>query len=293
MAYLGNFVIPGGLAGYHSNPAYLPYYPARHPGEVRYFLFGHLWSLCIEEQFYLIWPAVVFYCRSRKSLLRICLFVIVLSPLARAVFLHQLTPGTLYVSTFFRLDTLLVGAAVALWLRGPVPSTQTVTRLATTALVVLPLVFALILVLSHHPSSAPADNPVLSSIGFTFIALIAAAILLLAINPQTAIARFLQWRPLTSLGRISYGLYVLHAIPEIYFLGKLTVLTPRHLQFLMPLGAFLYTWFAAWLSFRFLESPFLRLKSRLAPQTGHIADPTAVPGPAIHASTTFLSTTPI
>ena len=289
MAYLGNFVIPGGVAGHHFNPTYLAYYPARHPGEVRYFLFGHLWSLCIEEQFYLIWPAVVFYCRSRKSLLRICLFVIVLSPLARAACLHKLLPGTLYVSTFFRLDTLLVGAAVALWLRGPSPSTQTMMRMANTALVSLPLVLALILVLSHHPSASGATNPVLSTIGYTFIAFIAAAVLLLAINPQTTIARFLRWRPLSSLGRISYGMYLLHSIPATYFLGKLVILAPRHLQFLMPLGAFLFTWGAAWLSFRFFESPFLRLKSRLAPQTGHIADPTPIPGPAIHASTTFLS----
>src|SRR4029077_19690247 len=49
---------------------------------------GHFWSLCVEEQFYLIWPWIVFRVRSMRTLLWICAATVVIVPLARVVTSH-------------------------------------------------------------------------------------------------------------------------------------------------------------------------------------------------------------
>ena len=83
---------------------------------------GHFWSLCVEEQFYLIWPWVVFKVRSRRALLRIAGAIVVLSPLLRFIAMRTLPPDRIQADilahgTVFRLDTLMMGALLALWWR--------------------------------------------------------------------------------------------------------------------------------------------------------------------------------
>jgi peptidoglycan/LPS O-acetylase OafA/YrhL len=47
------------------------------------FHFGHFWTLCVEEQFYLLWPWIVFSVRDRRKLMVICTACIILVPFAR------------------------------------------------------------------------------------------------------------------------------------------------------------------------------------------------------------------
>lgn len=80
----------------------------------------HFWSLSIEEQFYLVWPLLVFLIRDRRRLLAVCLAALALCPALRAfLVLHGAPYFMVHTNTVYRADSLLAGAALALLLRGP------------------------------------------------------------------------------------------------------------------------------------------------------------------------------
>jgi peptidoglycan/LPS O-acetylase OafA/YrhL len=84
---------------------------------------GHFWSLCVEEQFYLVWPWVVFWIRDRRRLMQVCLACVVICPVMRIVGHHvlpqfMLEQEVLYRWTPFRVDALLLGGLIALARRG-------------------------------------------------------------------------------------------------------------------------------------------------------------------------------
>jgi peptidoglycan/LPS O-acetylase OafA/YrhL len=277
-AYIGNFFFPGMVMGPHFPPGVLKF-TLPHAASSNELDFGHLWSLCIEEQFYLVWPAVVWFVRSRITLLRICLAVIVLCPIGRALCLHfdPLSLYALYFNTFARVDTLLVGAALALWLRGPAIATTTIRRTSWALLLILPLVLAAYRHFETNPARDPSFDPFVLTIGFTLVAITAAAAVLLSIDNASPISLALRFTPLAFLGRISYGLYFFHKIPSLFVYYRLDWLKTHHLTLLVILIPLVFAVTVAWLSFRYLESPFLRLKSILAPRPGAVPDPKPVP----------------
>jgi len=71
---------------------------------------GHLWSLAVEEQFYLVWPAVVLLAGSRRSALRIALGVIVVAPIIRVI--EASTTALPSIDTSF--DAIAAGCVLAL-----------------------------------------------------------------------------------------------------------------------------------------------------------------------------------
>src|SRR5271170_2428278 len=85
-------------------------------------LIGHLWSLCVEEQFYLLWPLVVWTVRDRVRLLWIAsgICLLALSLRVAMCFAFPAEAETWIIRTLpFRMDSLLFGAILALLLRGP------------------------------------------------------------------------------------------------------------------------------------------------------------------------------
>jgi peptidoglycan/LPS O-acetylase OafA/YrhL len=284
VAYVGNFFRASALAHLNPDPGRLLCLHLLPKGGVAELDATPLWSLCVEEQFYLLWPAVVWFVRSRTKLLAICIAVIVAEPFLREAYWHvwpaTAQHGATYFNTFTRLDTLLVGAAIALWLRGPSVSVRTTQTLAYT-LLVLPLPLFAFLVHRYssltNPLSDRITDHVVNTIGLTLVALFAAGLLLLAMQPDTWLYKLLRLRPLTEIGRRSYGLYLVHSVPLFVLV---TYVRPRlqahHLGILFLPIAVAYTFGTAWLSFRYLESPFLRLKDRFAPNRSHISDPQPV-----------------
>ena len=85
--------------------------------------FGHFWSLCVEEQFYLFWPWIVFSIKDRVKLMRICVAFLLICPILRvlgdATFPPLLLDARMTAkATPLCIDALLLGGFIALGRRG-------------------------------------------------------------------------------------------------------------------------------------------------------------------------------
>lgn len=286
-AYLGNFAV-----WFHPIVPETPYafLVQAHLEAAKPFLFaplrlGHFWSLCVEEQFYLCWPCVVFVIKDRRKLISICLVMIVICLLGRMACMRFL-PNWLIQneaashSAPFRVDDLLWGALVALLLRGDSGAKVRQYGRILTPTICIPVAawFAWNTPWRHirsHPFPYPAGT---ETWGFTVIAFISVLVLLRCLEPASAWSKCLGLPWLRWVGRISYGAYVFHDIFHDV-LPKVIGTIDRHLAKYglhspvsptsasgipwVDLLALVLTLSLAWLSFRFFESPFLNLKERL------------------------------
>lgn len=225
-----------------------------------------LWSLALEEQFYLLWPLAVHLLKTRERVLRLSLGVIILAFAARITALHTGVPvAAIYWELPTRMDSLAAGAALALLLRGP--KKERWESIARHSLV--PLWSALLLMGVYEHGLGLLD-PITIVAGYTLLALGSAALIAEALRPSSWIALIFSNPMLRFLGKISYGLYVYHTLawtgakPVFDFLQ-------RHLHSQLAAGIGVYVIFFggtvlfSYLSYRFYEVKFLRLKDSLAP----------------------------
>lgn len=176
------------------------YYPD-HPWQI-----GHLWSLSIEEQFYLLWPLTLLVLRKRRALV-LAIAAIFAAPLLRAAireYTFHVNPGTpLAGMSIFpaMFDYIATGCALALlrpWLL-----TQTwYLRLTASRwlLLAVPLIF-LINRLDGYTLVMLLGSPILN---------VCVALLIESCtrHDRTIAGRFLNWKPVAALGVLSYSLYL-------------------------------------------------------------------------------------
>ena len=203
---------------------------------------GVTWSLAIEEQFYLVWPWVVRYC-SRSQLRRIAVAVICVSPALRLYLsLHHVN---VYSNVFCRLDGLMAGSLLALFLHSRASCPPRFLKLAWVCLVVAaPLA---LLANALDALWAVLSFTAIAAAGFIFVSLF---------SPQRWLHAAMTNRLLVYTGTISYGLYLLHKIP---FDMAQTLQLARYPVLTLPIGLVAAYAMAA-LSWNGLERPFLRLK---------------------------------
>jgi peptidoglycan/LPS O-acetylase OafA/YrhL len=224
---------------------------------------GHLWSLAVEEQFYLIWPFIVWRVRNRVKLLWIILAVIISAPLIRGLLLaggmDALVMARLLLT---RADSLLFGGGVALLVRGP-----SADRVPAGGILVISAAFLAVLVyLAHGPEAA---SPWISIVGYSAIAMCSASLIFLAQRGANWVSNLCDRPLLRFFGRYSYGLYIFHGLYFVYL---------RHLsgaagcfvhsaflaQLLIAVFGFSLSVALAVLSYHFFEAPILSLKRRFA-----------------------------
>ena len=234
---------------------------------------GHFWSLCVEEQFYLLWPWAVFYLRNRRKLMILCASSLVLCLGLRLVAARVLPPWMLeqeilYRLLPFRLDALLSGGLMALWLRGP--NAAAVLRAARLALAPALLGIGAWMAFSPFGHVWLGDAYQYPSWKFTWgltaADVVSVLLILHVIQPGTLLYRGLGLAPLRWLGRISYGAYVLHDIPHVIYRAFLVRLHQGS-DNTVACVALACTCLLAWLSFRFFEAPFLNLKEQWTVRT--------------------------
>jgi peptidoglycan/LPS O-acetylase OafA/YrhL len=236
------------------------------------FSMGHFWSLCVEEQFYLVWPWLLFWIRDRRRLQIFCLCAIAGCLVLRLLAFHTLPTWMLLQEvvahlTFFRMDDLLAGGLIALTVRGPYCD-----RMFRIARMLTPIALPVAIVWAVERSFAqrwvfypyPATT---ETWGFSLLMVLGSLLIAVAIQPQTWLARMLKVRPLRWAGRLSYGAYVFHEIFHGVYTRIAQGLPHTEAILLRTSLALVATYALAWLSFRFFETPFLNLKERWAGST--------------------------
>ena len=238
---------------------------AAHPGVWGGHL-SHLWSLAVEEQFYLVWPWIILSAR-RRWLPGIALGLVAIGPLFRAV-VAQLTGNDLTpILPLGCIDSLALGAYLAMTVDPEFASHPLVRPIGAAA-----LWGGAILFLAHQAALGGSGLWLFRIVVFDLaIALLGAWLVARAAAGFTGPAgRLLELGPLRYLGTISYGIYVYHLM-----LPELVPRVARRLGYgdlLAPLGdqtvAYLLFYSAltialAALSWHTFEGPVNRLKDRL------------------------------
>ncbi len=202
------------------------------PFEADYAHTSHLWSLAVEEHFYLVWPLIVYLASAR--FLRYTCVACIAGALALRVgtFYTALSPVAPYVFTLCRVDSLAAGGLLSLAVRGM--SGRFVLRSLYWPTVASACA---LLVLFVWRGGLKADDWPVRTFGFSLLAvlfagLIAALLGLAKSHPLRGVFRF---KALRTLGKYSYGLYVIHGALVPVFLG---VLTTDQLQGVLSLPHF-------------------------------------------------------
>lgn len=202
---------------------------------------GGLWTVSIEEQFYLSWPFVMRRL-SRRDIVwfAVCLFL--LCALSRALVLLCVSGragGLLIVQgTFCRIDAIAVGLAISAW------------GFRLRHQWTLPYAAAVVFAGWWMYGLGPGLGSILGAVfAPSIVGIACGGLLLSAMNTP-----WMRWTPLCYLGRISYGLYVFHG--PCLLIAKL-IHAP-----VVPIVGLLLTLGVAALSYQYFERPFLSLKQR-------------------------------
>ena len=246
---------------------------------------AHFWSLAIEEQFYFLWPLLALRA-PRRVLVPVTLALAALCILTRGamgVEMHILERGhseeahaaaeqvakIAYRATPTHMDGLLFGALLAImgadklsWL------SRTWKRMRPAVFGLTALTIAGLFVLTHGFNDY--DGRVIV-VGYASLAAFFACCVSVAVDGglSALFAGFLTSRPLRACGRVSYGMYILHwplvafTVPQLErFQTTASPITGIAVGLGVVTVGIGVTYLAAEFSFRFVETPFLRLKER-------------------------------
>lgn len=228
---------------------------------------SHLWSLAVEEQFYLLWPACVFFL-SKETLLKLCIGAILTALIARlglTLYDIDFAKDAAYEFTIARWDALAAGAVLAIIIRSeqrqellykywrPTLYLSGIYMIAFTAL---------------DRNFAPV-GPGLTFLNQTVSALLFAATIFWAVTVEhnSRGRSFLLHPAMQSIGKYSYAMYLFH-MPIIRMLES--PWTKHTLNFaaqhpalwitVFALLVFILTYVLAAISWRIIEQPCLKLK---------------------------------
>ncbi len=243
-------------------------------------LFGPLWSLSVEEHFYLLWPWLVRFTNQRQLAI-IAAMVVIASPVARAMAFGSLEVMDIYYFSWFRFDGLAWGALLALSFRSRWWNERNQRRVALAAfscgvaMLVSGLPFG---ILSRERFAG-------SMLLYTAAQLLFTGVIAAALKARsTLLTKLLSLRPLTWCGEVSYCFYLVHVFcfhAWDWLLIRLGINVERVAGTLgsVTLRALTGTIFSlviAALSWRYFEGPVLRLKRYFAPEVNDAHRPPVI-----------------
>jgi peptidoglycan/LPS O-acetylase OafA/YrhL len=214
---------------------------------------GHLWSLSVEEQFYLLWPLAIKFTRLRTCV-AIAIAAVFVGIAIRAISvvcgLDLVKPNLRYAFPF-TAEPIAMGCLLAI-------ATDHARRLITSS----PLLSGTALLVVVLPAIALLDTPDLGSLN-RFMRLITDALLTFCVArfifvPGGAIGVVLNSPPAVFIGQLSYSIYLWQQIFVNPFSDALLCRLP---------GSLFATFVVAWLSYQVIEAGFLGLRKRFRRQT--------------------------
>lgn len=217
----------------------------------------HMWSLAVEEQFYIIWPILMLlaltFIRSKGKL---AIFIVLLSFISAEAMAFMYSPDAdpsrVYFGTDTRAFSILLGAALAfVWPSAKLspnvtPDLKKVLNIA--GLVSLGILIILMIFTQE-------DGSFLYYGGMYLASAVTAVLIAVIVHPANSIAKIFSIKPLLWIGERSYGIYIWH-FPIIVLLG-IAVKTDE-INGMKILLALVLTFILSALSYRFVENPIRR-----------------------------------
>ena len=222
-------------------------------------LYRVLWSLAVEEQFYLVWPWL--YRRLQmKGLFSLCVGMILFCPVLRGVAV-TITNRDILSKTFMIGDNLAVGAAIAILCRSQRVSLKGLVWLGVAAICISGPVM-LILTSTGHPLRS---GPLSISVGYSMLEWFTAGVLILMLYAYRTKPLQPGLGILVFFGEISYGLYLIHVLCGTLYDRAFGYSYRTHAGVLLirfvavnSIAVLLAT-----LSRRYFENPIMRLRDRI------------------------------
>lgn len=249
-------------AGYWLYLFYAGNFAAIKYGSVGILGISHFWSLAVEEQYYLVWPFVVWKLHGDRRAGSILLGTLLFSLAIKVVLIkNHANPFWVYFLLPTHIESIAMGSFIAIALRSEIQN-----RILALGRVLLPISAVALLILGSIEHGLDGRIPVIQIVGFPIIGIFACCLIVRSIDETSVTARVMTNTVLRFYGRYSYGLYVynflLHNLLRQYVYPSLghVLRSPLALNCTYLLVCMLLLTLISVASFHLYESRFLQLK---------------------------------
>lgn len=214
----------------------------------------HMWSLAVEEQFYIVWPILMLLAlKFIPSKGKIAVFILLLSFISAEamafMFTPDIDPSRVYFGTDTRAFSLLLGAALAMvWPSAKLSNNVTSELRKTLNITGLVSLVALIVMMVFIQE----DGTFLYYGGMYLASAVTAVLIAVIVHPASSIGKLFSFKPLLWIGVRSYGIYIWH-FPIIVLLG--IAVKTETISGTKIVIALLLTFILSSLSWHFVEEP--------------------------------------